>query len=232
LSPQDDLAKALIYAAEAYHTRGAIRHVVGDTQMEKSISLSTEDLWLSMIENWGEANKEYHHCDALEECLLKSSKYMWRMFNAMKRISGRLPASKRVGLVEFDAEDFSNPEYAAKGWMDYRKQGKTKIPDEDIEDVRQFFEQFHCKSVAFGKQFSSTCISKMNDEVNAYNKILAGLVKDDSVLPGGSGRGKGKVKDEGRGKGSGKGKGKGRGYGRKRDWVLDEDWGPGAFFKF
>ena len=48
------LAEALIYAAEAYHTRGAIRHVVGGMQL-KSIggqnnnALSTHDLWVSMI---------------------------------------------------------------------------------------------------------------------------------------------------------------------------------------
>ena len=50
------LAESLIYAAEAYHTRGAIRHVVGGMQL-KSIggqnnnALSTHDLWVSMIEN-------------------------------------------------------------------------------------------------------------------------------------------------------------------------------------
>jgi len=63
LSPKGDLAKALLYAAEALHTRGGIRHIVGVTQMKKlsADSLSTKDLWVSMIENWGEANKEYHH---------------------------------------------------------------------------------------------------------------------------------------------------------------------------
>ena len=112
-----------MYAAEAYHTRGAIRHVVGVTQMKEVEvrSLSTEDLWVSMIENWGEANKEYHHCEEerypLEKCLLKSSKYLWRMFNAMKFIRGRLPANEIDGLVQFDAEDFSNPEYAASKWL-------------------------------------------------------------------------------------------------------------------
>ena len=25
-------------------------------------ALTTNDLWVSMIENWGEANKEYEHC--------------------------------------------------------------------------------------------------------------------------------------------------------------------------
>ena len=182
-------------------------------KVESVESLSTEDLWVSMIENWGEANKEYHHCEEspLEVCLLKSSKYMWRMFSAMKFIRGRLPAEKTVGLVQFDAEDFSNPEYAAKVWMGYRKQGKREIP-KNIEDVRQFFEQFHCDSVAFGEHFSPACISKMNDKVNAYNLILAGLVTDGSGKPVGGGRGKS--------------------YGRKRDWALDDDLGPGAFFKF
>ena len=184
-------------------------------------SLSTEDLWVSMIENWGEANKEYHHCKEerypLEKCLLKSSKYMWRMFSAMKFIRGRLPANQTDGLVQFDAEDFSNPEYAAKVWMAYRKQGKREIP-KNIEDVQQFFEQFDCDSVAFGEHFSPACISKMNDKVNAYNLILAGLVTDKPGKPVGGGRSKGK--------------GLGKGYGRKRDWALNDDLGPGAFFKF
>ena len=237
LSPQGDLAKALIYAAEAYHTRGAIRHIVGATQMkvESVESLSTEDLWVSMIENWGEANKEYHHCEEspLEVCLLKSSKYMWRMFSAMKFIRGRLPAEKTDGLVQFDAEDFTNPEYAAKVWMGYRKQGKREIP-KDIDDVLDFFEQFECDSMAFGEHFSPVCISKMNDKVNAYNLVLASLVTDEREKPVGGGRGKGKGEGKGRGKGRGKsrGKGRGKGYGRKQDWAFDDDWGPGAFFKF
>ena len=44
-------------------------------------SLSTNDLWVSMIENWGEANKEYNHCDLkrrpgyrpIKECFLQMS---------------------------------------------------------------------------------------------------------------------------------------------------------------
>ena len=143
-------------------------------------SLSTEDLWVSMIENWGEANKEYHHYEAspLEVCLLKSSKYMWRMFNAMRLIWERLPPKERVGLVQFSGEGFSNPEYAAKAWLDYRKQAKTEIP-KNMHHVRQFFEQFNCKPVAFGERFSPACISKMNGKVNAYNLKLAGFVTDE-----------------------------------------------------
>jgi len=151
---------------------------------------------------------------------------MWRMFSAMKFIRGRLPAEKTVGLVEFDADDFSNPEYAAKVWMGYRKQGKREIP-KNLEEVQQFFSQFDCDLVEqFGDRFSPVCISKMNDKVNAYNWKLAGLVTDKPGKPSAGGPGKGK------GRGRGKGRGKGKGYGRKQDWALDEDWGPGAFFKF
>jgi len=181
-----DLAEALIYAAEAYHTRGAIRHVVGVTQMKivtLKTSLTTSDLWVSMIENWGEANKEYDHCRSipLEECFLKMSKYMWRMFNAMRVIRENLPATVKPGLVHF-GEKFRDPEFAMKMWLDYKKQGKTAIPKYK-SNVREFLAQFGCDEPVFGQPFSPTCISKMNDKVNAYNKKLAGLVTDKPKRP-------------------------------------------------
>jgi len=181
-----DLAKALIYAAEAYHTRGAIRHVVGVTQMKivsLKTALTTSDLWVSMIENWGEANKEYNHCGGipLEECFLKMTKYMWRMFNAMRLIRERLPPNVRPGLVHF-GEKFRDPEFAMKMWLDYKKQGKTAIPTHK-SNVEQFLQQFGCNAAVLGEPFSPTCISKMNDKVNAYNKKLAGLVTDEPVKP-------------------------------------------------
>lgn len=193
-------------------------------KVESAASLSTEDLWVSMIENWGEANKEYHHCEEspLEVCLLKSSKYMWRMFNAMRLIRERLPPKTRVGLVQFRGETFTNPEVAAKVWMGYRKQGKTEIP-KDKGKVQQFFRQFDCDDVEFGKPFSPTCISKMNDKVNAYNLKLAGLVTDESGK-----RGVGEMTTRGRARA----RARARDWARVRDWARDRDWGPGAFFKF
>ncbi|XP_078361856.1 uncharacterized protein LOC144646185 [Oculina patagonica] len=188
------LAKALIYAAEAYHTRGAIRHVVGGTQMKvidlsPSTTLTTNDLWVSMIENWGESNKEYNHCNSenpplpLEECFLKMTKYMWRMFNAMRLLRERIPAGQRPGLVHF-GEKFADPEFAMKMWLDYKKQGKTAIPRQ-LENVREFLRQFQCDkaAVSFGTPFPPTCIFKMNDKVNAYNVKLARLVTDEAVRP-------------------------------------------------
>ena len=184
--PKGDLAKALIYAAEAYHTRGAIRFVVGGTQMKVvdiKGDVTTMDLWVSMIENWGEANKEYNHCktDPLEECFLKMSKYMWRMFSAMKLVRERLPPGQRPGLVHF-GEKFADPEFAMQMWLDYKKQGKTAIPRQ-MPNVKEFLRQFQCDKAVFGKPFSYTCISKMNDKVNAYNVKLAGLVTDEPVKP-------------------------------------------------
>ena len=82
---------ALVYAAEAYHTRGAMRHVVGDLQMHSTVvkeGTTVMDYWASMIENWADSNKEYEHCTELkvEACLLKMSKYLRRTFHAMKSI--------------------------------------------------------------------------------------------------------------------------------------------------
>ena len=144
---------------------------------------TTMDLWVSMIENWGESNKEYNHCkdSPLEECFLKMSKYMWRMFSAMRLVRNRLPASARKGLVHF-GEKYSDPEFAMRMWIDYKKQGKTAIPRQK-SNVKEFLRQFGCDDPVFGRPFSATCLSKMNVKVNAYNVQLARLVTDEPVLP-------------------------------------------------
>ncbi|KAL9980144.1 hypothetical protein ACROYT_G008691 [Oculina patagonica] len=180
------LAKALIYAAEAYHTRGAIRHVVGGTQMRvielsPRTPLSVNDLWVSMIENWGEANKEYNHCkaDPLVKCFLKMSKYMWRVFNAMRMVRSRLPTEERLkGVVRF-GEQFGDPEKAMSMWLAFKRRGKKEIPS-DIEDVKSFLKQFECNQAVQNVQLPipEACLIKMNDKINAYNKALASLVTD------------------------------------------------------
>lgn len=151
--------------------------------VDTSKSLTTIDLWASMIENWGETNKEYNHCQSipLEECFLKMSKYMWRMFNAMRLVRDRIPAQTRAGLVHF-GEAFSDPEFAMKMWLDYKKQGMTAIPKHRA-NVMQFLRQFHCDRAVLGEPLSATCISKMNDKVNAYNVKLAAIVTDEPAKP-------------------------------------------------
>lgn len=182
------LAKALIYAAEAYHTRGAIRHIVGGTQMKvlelsPRTPLSVNDLWVSMIENWGESNKEYNHCktDPLAKCFLKMSKYMWRLFYAMKLVRDRIPAEHRAGLLHFDGK-YSDPLFAMQMWLDYKKQGKTAIPEQSA-NVKAFLGKFGCKQAGSGKPLSEDCVSIMHEKINVYNKRLASLVTDDPVKP-------------------------------------------------
>ena len=141
--------------------------------------LSTNDLWVSMIENWGETNKEYGHCRGkpVEVCFLKMSKYMWRMFHAMKLVRDAIPAQTKPGLVHFTEEAFADPEYAMRMWLDYKKQGKAAIPKHQ-KKVIEFLRQFNCNKAAIGQPLSPTCMSKINDKVNAYNKRLAALVTD------------------------------------------------------
>ena len=179
---------ALIYAAEAYHTRGAIRHVVGGSQIKvisivtsKLSQLSDLDLWVSMIENWGESNKEYNHNknDPMETCFLKMSKYMWRTFNAMRLLRDRIPASLNKGTLIHFGDQYKDPEFAMKMWLDYKKQGKTVIPKYK-KNVKAFLTQFGCNAAVFGRPISPDCLSKMNDKVNEYNVKLAAMVKDKS----------------------------------------------------
>ncbi|KAJ7375115.1 hypothetical protein OS493_001852 [Desmophyllum pertusum] len=191
----DTLAEALIYAAEVYHTRGAIRHVVGGTQMrvvdmsEHSKDLSTNDLWVSMIENWGEANKEYnHYCGVnadpappMVTCFLRMSKYMRRMFTAMRMIRARVP--KPHSLVRF-GEQFGDAEHLSTMWLKFKKEGNFNVQmnQEQIKDVRTFLKQFGCNQAVQNLDLNQVntplppaCLQNMNGKVNEYNVKLAAL---------------------------------------------------------
>ena len=172
----------MIYAAEAYHTRGAIRHVVGTIQMGGTRPLTNNDLWVSMIENWGDAVKEYNHCknDAIAVCFLKMSKYMWRVFNAIK-IMYELKILPRLAVPPSPFNKVIDPEALTKAWLDYKKAGRSAIPNQQIL-IQKFLEFFQCFVAAkdISKPFSpeGTCLSKMNDKINEYNKALASIVQD------------------------------------------------------
>ena len=140
--------------------------------------LSTYDLWVSMIENWGDANKEYAHCGPnvlIAACLNKMSKYLGRMFNAMRLVRVRLPISMRYGLLAFGTHD--NPESAALEW---RRKGKKK----EKKWYYLFLKKFQCnaminqvtKRLVPNTRLSVNCMANINNEVNAYNKKLAALV--------------------------------------------------------
>ncbi|KAJ7382001.1 hypothetical protein OS493_037760 [Desmophyllum pertusum] len=178
------LARALMYAAEAYHTRGAIRHVVGGTQMKvvdmspRSEKLSMNDLWVSMIENWGETNKEYSHCKTapLVKCFLKMSKYMWRVFNAMRMINTRTAATGQSPPPIRFGQELGDPEALARMWLQYKKKGDTEIPSQ-IGPIKSFLTQFGCNQAVqnVNQPLPVACLTKMNDKVNDYNVKLAAL---------------------------------------------------------
>ena len=189
--PIGTLAEALLYAAEAYHPRGTIRHVVGGMQLkvmgrlvQYSNSLSTHHLWVSMIENWGESNKEYNHCNqdlhpTLNKCFLKMSKYLSRMFNAMRLLRTRLPPNDRFTLLDFG--DPKDPEYAALMWLRYKKEGKREIPEDTNNRIRLFLDKFECQAAAKTQnleaiKLSPECLGNIQKNVNLYNVKLAGAL--------------------------------------------------------
>ena len=96
---------ALMYNAEAYHTRGSVRHIVGWTQMNREDVFSAttiNDYWVSILENWADTVKEYNReCKArsapITICLPKMSKYFWRLLDAMFAAYGKLTATLKTG---------------------------------------------------------------------------------------------------------------------------------------
>lgn len=148
--------------------------------------LSTIDLWVSMIENWGESNKEYNHCSDAKEppplvpCFLKMSKYLSRMFNAMRLVRYRLPIKDRSSLLNFGAPD--DPEYATLLWRRYKKKGKA-IPKTEARNVYSFLKKFKCEVAEAKGLLSRKCLGKMNEVVNDYNLKLASLVTDVPTKP-------------------------------------------------
>ena len=147
--------------------------------------LSTNDLWVSMIENWGEANKEHRHCQEDDKkvgaCFTAMSKYLSRMFNAMRLVRTRLPIEDRHGLLKFG--ETSDPEYATLLWLRYKKKGESVIPQE-AENVKLFLKTFQCQESNYNvqqldtQQLSLDCLSKIHQKVNAYNAKLATRVID------------------------------------------------------
>ena len=140
--------------------------------------LSTYDLWVSMIENWGEANKEYKHCGKISvaQCLMKMSKYLSRMFDAMRVIHrSRLPKKDRKGLLDFGTTD--DPEFVTDFLLRYKRRGK-KLPAAANHFVTGFLEKFKCNTPKYENLLNFDCLKKIHKEVNAYNKKLAANVNE------------------------------------------------------
>ena len=94
-----------LYAAEAYHSRGAVRHVVGKiAYKDPRIELTFLDLWCSMIENWGDSLKELNKGTtsgiSASATLIKASKYLYRTWDSIKRIwSDKVPVDPVVSAI-------------------------------------------------------------------------------------------------------------------------------------
>ena len=157
-------------------------------------SLSTNDLWVSMIENWGEANKEYNHCDLkrrpgyrpIKDCFLLMSKYMWRVLDAMRLLQERLPETY-AEKVRFSP--CIDPQCIMKMWLRYKKKGNTaSITRNDEENVRVFLKEFGCKEArgadVMHREFTLDCLGKIHHKVWVYNSMLAYLFvkKPDKLL--------------------------------------------------
>jgi hypothetical protein len=186
------MAVALVYAAEAYHTRGAMRHVVGDLQMHSAVVKDTTtvmDYWVSMIENWADANKEYEHCSELkvEACLLKMSKYLRRTFHAMKsiyKILSRIPnpgnALKAVKLApEYSLQPGTDPEIITLDWVSRHRGSKDEIPDFP-NNIKPFLQSVGCDKQAANVALSFDCMKSIQSKVMAYNNILVSATAKDA----------------------------------------------------
>ncbi|PFX16008.1 RNA-directed DNA polymerase from mobile element jockey [Stylophora pistillata] len=113
------------------------------------------------------------------ECLMKMSKYLSRMFNAMRLVRARIPIRSRWALLAFGTPD--DPEAAALLWR-----RKRKVESVKPKSFYMFLKKFHCKGMvnkrakvpAADLALSLDCMTNINTEVNAYNEKLAELVTD------------------------------------------------------
>lgn len=92
--------QAIFFAAEAYHSAGAVRHVVAGIQGGGASSLSLSDLQTSFMEQIGDA-RMHSHAKTEPEVAIKASKYMTRVFDALQRILDR-PQEPGPGVSAVD----------------------------------------------------------------------------------------------------------------------------------
>ena len=98
-----------VYGQEKYHTAGAVRDVVANSQQRQGVALSDVELLCSMNEQIGDLFKEIRHfiaaapaADATPDVdfAVKSSKYMVRLGNAALALNQRLVNRLLVREVE------------------------------------------------------------------------------------------------------------------------------------
>jgi hypothetical protein len=77
---------ALVFANEAYHTGGAVEHVVLNQQIKLNISITNQQYLQSINEQTGFALEQIKLSKNLGTALWKSAKYVDRLCDAIKRI--------------------------------------------------------------------------------------------------------------------------------------------------
>ena len=175
---------ALVYAAEAYHTKGAMRHVVGALQFKnKEIEegLTMMDYWVSMIENWADVNKEFSHCENKKatECLLSMTKYLFRTFGSLKVIQdtlcyARAPANALKMAFRNETSKVCtlniNPvREKIRYWMvNY----KGRVTDMGGNEATDFAKYVRCAPQVPNLALKIECMDKIQSFVQSVNDLL------------------------------------------------------------
>lgn len=96
-----EISKASMFADETYYTYGAFMHIVYFTQMKRNIILHPLIYLHSMLENFGDTLKVFHHTEKGNqvEFIKNASKYMMRVYDAILKTS-RLVDSENVRMCK------------------------------------------------------------------------------------------------------------------------------------
>ncbi|MEA5605363.1 eCIS core domain-containing protein [Nostoc sp. UHCC 0252] len=86
LELQRSRSMALVFANEAYHTGGAVEHVVLNQQMKLDISITNQQYLQSINEQTGFAVEQINHSQNVGTALWKSAKYVDRLCDAIAKI--------------------------------------------------------------------------------------------------------------------------------------------------
>ena len=136
---KQQIALSCFYGNETYFTQGAFFHVVGTMQAKINPPTTVNELVDSLIENLGDFVKEAHHADTVYELVIKGSKYLTRIVDAIVRIT---VAKSKTNIINID-----EMRSMAKLADSVKQQMRTKrIPDDLTQDdmmvlntLREFF---------------------------------------------------------------------------------------------
>jgi hypothetical protein len=143
------LGEACFFAAEAYHSEGAVKHVVaglqGDNAQEALKKLTPENILQSYNEQLGDFLKDIVHYTQEKahpgKVFYRSSKYLYRLFDAIKEIKKR-PGFADIQLTIGDENLFaaiieSGLLAIRKGNLKFASEEETNLASVDI--VKQSF---------------------------------------------------------------------------------------------